>query len=184
MAATELPQRVVVSDAGPIIHLDELDCLDVLSDFAEVLIPPIVWEEIEHHRPTALMTTSVVLREMSVSAEAPETLESLTRLFTLHRGELQALQLAMEQHADLILTDDTAARLAANSMGIPMHGTLGLLVRAFRRSQKSRAEVVRLLQLIPTQSTLHIKRTLLDELIHLTQSEPDHPGLNEGDSTR
>jgi hypothetical protein len=26
----------VVCDAGPLIHLDEIDCLDLLSDFAEV----------------------------------------------------------------------------------------------------------------------------------------------------
>ena len=53
MAEIELAQRVVVSDAGPIIHLSELDCLNVLSDFNEVLIPPIVWEEILRHQPKA-----------------------------------------------------------------------------------------------------------------------------------
>lgn len=30
--------RVVVADAGPFIHLDELGCLDLLADFKEVLI--------------------------------------------------------------------------------------------------------------------------------------------------
>ena len=53
MAAIELAQRVVVSDAGPIIHHSELDCLDVMSDFAEVLIPPIGWEEILRNPPKA-----------------------------------------------------------------------------------------------------------------------------------
>ena len=182
MAEIELAQRVVVSDAGPIIHLSELDCLDVLSDFNEVLIPPIVWEEILRHQPKAFATTGVAFRQSSIGVEAPEAMESLTRLFTLHRGELQALQLALEQHADLILTDDTAARLAANSLGIPIHGTLGLLLRSFRRNQKSRIEVVRLLQLIPTRSSLHIKRSLLDELIHMTESEPEHYRPNKGDS--
>jgi len=32
MARTKL-SPVVVSDAGPLIHLDELDCLELLSDF-------------------------------------------------------------------------------------------------------------------------------------------------------
>ena len=27
------PEQIVVSDAGPLIHLDELDCLPLLSDF-------------------------------------------------------------------------------------------------------------------------------------------------------
>ena len=30
-------ELTVVCDAGPIIHLDELDCLDLLSDFRQVL---------------------------------------------------------------------------------------------------------------------------------------------------
>src|SRR5438270_251796 len=33
----------LVSDAGPLIHLDELGCLDLLQDFAEVLVPDAVW---------------------------------------------------------------------------------------------------------------------------------------------
>ena len=29
---------IAVFDAGPIIHLDELDCLDLLSDFQKVIL--------------------------------------------------------------------------------------------------------------------------------------------------
>lgn len=29
----------VVADAGPIIHLDELGCLDILYDFEQVSVP-------------------------------------------------------------------------------------------------------------------------------------------------
>lgn len=37
---------VAVADAGPIIHLDELDCLDVLADFEKVYVPEAVWLEV------------------------------------------------------------------------------------------------------------------------------------------
>jgi hypothetical protein len=30
---------LVVCDAGPLIHLDELDCLDLLADFSRIVIP-------------------------------------------------------------------------------------------------------------------------------------------------
>ena len=36
----------VVLDAGPIIHLDEITCLHLLSDFKELLVPEAVWKEI------------------------------------------------------------------------------------------------------------------------------------------
>jgi len=35
-----------VFDAGPIIHPDELACLDLISDFRENLLPDMVWKEI------------------------------------------------------------------------------------------------------------------------------------------
>ena len=35
----------VVCDAGPLIHLDELDCLDLLGDYPEVLGPEAVWRD-------------------------------------------------------------------------------------------------------------------------------------------
>jgi hypothetical protein len=37
------PPPGVVCDAGPLIHLDELDSLDLLCDFASVLVPRSVW---------------------------------------------------------------------------------------------------------------------------------------------
>ena len=33
------PESAIVCDAGPIIHLDELNCLDLLSDFREIILP-------------------------------------------------------------------------------------------------------------------------------------------------
>lgn len=36
---------LVVCDAGPLIHLDEVGALDLLEDFAEVLVPEAVWAE-------------------------------------------------------------------------------------------------------------------------------------------
>jgi len=36
----------LICDAGPIIHLDEISCLDLLNDFDEIIIPPAVEREI------------------------------------------------------------------------------------------------------------------------------------------
>lgn len=47
-------ERAVVADAGPLLHLDELDALQVLSDFHEIFIVPAVQEEVTKHRPAVL----------------------------------------------------------------------------------------------------------------------------------
>ncbi len=44
----------VVCDAGPLIHLDELGCPDLLADFQTVFVPEQVWREVEFHRLGAL----------------------------------------------------------------------------------------------------------------------------------
>ena len=91
---------MVVCDAGPIIHLDELGCLDLLADFNAIL-----------------------------------------------------------------LTDDAAARLVAEQLGMPVHGTIGVVVRAVRRRQRSPQAVLDVLRAIPTKSTLFVRPQLLDAVI-------------------
>jgi len=154
----------VVADAGPIIHLDELGCLDLLCDFERVLVPESVWQEIDHHRPRALEVFSALFVRASPHTDSP-LVSALTPLYTLHRGEQEALQLCMECPESLLLTDDTAARLAAKALGIAAHGTLGLLVRAIRQKTRSRSQVLDLLRAIPTRTTLHIRPSLLAEVI-------------------
>ena len=43
-------RAVVVCDAGPLIHLDELGRLDLLNDFFQVVVPASVWQEVQSHR--------------------------------------------------------------------------------------------------------------------------------------
>jgi predicted nucleic acid-binding protein len=172
MGGTKSMARVVVCDAGPLIHLDELGCLELLSDFARILLPASVWEEVLRHRPAALTAAGVVLEQKAAPTPLAEDLSSLRRILALHRGELDALHLARELQADLFLTDDAAARLAARQLSVPVHGTIGILLRAIRRGQKSRDEVSSILRSLPTASTLHIKQSLLDEILREIERVP------------
>ena len=156
---------LVVCDAGPLIHLDQLDCLDLLSDFSRVIVPDVVWREVERHRPTALDRSTVRFERLRSREEPAAELIALHRLFALHAGEIQALQLAQELNADMLLTDDTAARLAARTLQVSAHGTLGVLLRAIRRKQRTPQEILNVLHELPNRSTLHAKRALLDEII-------------------
>ena len=171
MGKTDPETPIVICDAGPIIHLDELDCLDLLADFSQVLVPKAVWHEVQRHRPTACHHRSVLLQRVSPDTPAPPELEAVAQLLNLHTGEWEALRVAMEHPQALLLTDDMAARLAANSLGIRPRGTLGLLVRAIRRGQRSITEVLALLRSLPARSTLHLKQSLLDAVIDQVEFE-------------
>ncbi len=162
---------LVVADTGPVIHLDELGCLDILSDFKEILIPPAVRNEIAKHRPNILQRRDIpfVIRE---AAKDHPKVGPLYTLYTLHRGESEALSLCADVPDSLLLTDDTAARLAAQSLGIQARGTLGLLLRAIRRHTRTRDDVLGLLAAIPERSTLHIRPSLLERIMDEVRQLP------------
>src|SRR4051794_38730523 len=82
---------LVVCDAGPLIHLDELGCLDLLSDFREVLVPDAVWAEVARHRPSALRRRRMQLKRVTVSAKAAAKLSKLADNFALAAGEVESL---------------------------------------------------------------------------------------------
>lgn len=162
---------IVVADAGPLIHLDELQCLGLLADFSEVRVPEAVWREVEQHRPQALQSTEIPL--LRCQPAASKQVDALTTLYTLHAGEREALCLCLELSDALLLTDDTAARLAAKTLAVQAHGTIGLLVRAIRRRQLSKAKVLALLKQIPRHSSLHIRPGLLAEIIQQVADTPE-----------
>ena len=163
---------LVVCDAGPLIHLDEVGCLGLLSDFSRCLVPDAVWTEVERVRPEALSHPEFVLEKIAVeSADFHEEVAVLSTSLSLHTGELAALQLAKSTPDSLLLTDDTAARLAARQLGVRAHGTIGILIRAIRRGQMPKETVVETLRSLPSRSTLHLKRSLLAQIIEEVERE-------------
>lgn len=162
---------VVVCDAGPLIHLGELGAADLLSGFGAILVPEQVWDEVARHFPTILTTTNIELVRLSVQLASDARFRALVQAFALDLGEQAALSLVQNYSNAILLTDDTAARLAAKSMGYRVQGTLGVIVRAVRQGLRTPAEVVALLQTIPDRSSLHIRQQLLQEVITQVQQE-------------
>jgi predicted nucleic acid-binding protein len=159
------PASLVICDAGPLIHLDELGCLDLLRDFASVLVPDTVWQEVQRHRPSALRRRSVKLTRTSAAAAATAELIALTQAFLLDAGELEALRMMQVNPGAMLLTDDAAARLVAQRLGHEVHGTIGVILRALRRQQRTKRQVLNLLRALPRRSTLFIEARLLDSMI-------------------
>ena len=56
-------RTVAVCDTGPIIHLDELDSLDLISDFHSLTIPKTVQKEIAKHRPKIFQHDKVTFKK-------------------------------------------------------------------------------------------------------------------------
>jgi predicted nucleic acid-binding protein len=71
-----------------------------------------------------------------------------------------------EQAALSLMSDyPQAIFLTAVTLGHRIHGTIGILLRAVRRQQRTRQEILVILRNLPSQSTLHIRPGLLQEII-------------------
>ena len=159
-----LDRPIVVADAGPLIHLDELGCLDFLADFSAVHTTEQVWREVTRHRPSLTPSSLPRLRIEKSTWPVGSAVTVLAEAFDLDAGELSALGLMQHLSADLFLCDDAAARLVAESLGYGVHGTIGLVIRAIRRQQRTKPQVLEILRAIPTRSTLFIKPSLLADI--------------------
>ena len=172
MERTEPPPGVVC-DAGPLIHLDELDSLDLLCDFASVLVPRSVWGEVMRHRPRALETGVVGLTQVLIEGGEPALVTALARSLVLGSGEREGLHLALQRPGLILLTDDAAARLAAEALHLRV-GTVRsascfarcawAVVRGTRRSET--------LEGLRDRSSLHVRPALIAEVVQRLRS-PD-----------
>ena len=111
----------VVCDASPIIHLEELNCLDLFADFQEILISDTVWKEIKRHRPLALKNPNLAFTRVPGRIPDNEQLLTVCRIFSLDAGEIEALAIVEKNPQAMFLTDDASARLVAEQMGFKVH---------------------------------------------------------------
>lgn len=134
---------IVVSDSSALIGLASVGHLDLLRMiYGEVLIPPAVYREVVdlgEQRPgvrevtTAAWIKTTALTDRTLAA-------SLTERFG--PGESEAIALAVERDADVILLDEHRARGHAARLGLRVIGVVGVLLRAKRGGQIERVKPI------------------------------------------
>ena len=123
----------VVSDASALINLARIDELDLLHRlYGELLIPEAVWREVvvagagqpgaEEVRAASWIETRDVANEHLVRALRQD----------LDAGEAEAIALALEVGADLLLMDERLGRETARHLELRYVGLIGVLIAAKR----------------------------------------------------
>jgi predicted nucleic acid-binding protein len=119
---------IVVSDTSSISNLliiGEVHLLKLL--FSTVVVPDAVYSELcrvpEHKNE--LQSLKWIERHNVTSIDLFEKLRD-----ELDEGESQAIALAVELRADLLLIDEALGREVAESLGLAITGILGVLIRA------------------------------------------------------
>ena len=124
---------IVVSNTSPITNLAAIGQLDLLHQiYREVVVPEAVFQELtaeSGQHPGAVVRELDWIRCRSVSKSAVVMALQLE----LDAGEAEAIALAQELAADLLLIDEHLGRVVAARLGIRIIGLLGVLIEAKHR---------------------------------------------------
>lgn len=126
--------QIVVSNTTPLIALAWLNQLDLLPTlFGTVHIPQAVYDEIQHN-PTAVGAAELKSPSWLKISPVQDTLAVSLLLDQLDAGESEAIVLARELQAGLLLMDERRGRRRALQAGLNVVGTLGILIQARRQN--------------------------------------------------
>lgn len=119
----------VVCDTTPIICLLKIGRLELLRAlYGSIAVPKAVLSEVEQGKAKGFYQDFKTLDWVRVMPVQSKNL--LKRLSDLDAGEAEAIALAMETKARLIILDERMGRHRAKELGLKVTGTLGVLLRA------------------------------------------------------
>lgn len=121
---------IAVSDTGPLLYLTLIDYTELLPHiFESVLIPHAVADELSD--PSTPAQAAALIQHCPPWLHICDVPSTHPSLHHLGRGEQQAITLAGSVGADVLLTDDRAAKnLATQVLNIAASGTIGILYEA------------------------------------------------------
>ena len=162
---------IVISDTTPLISFLKIKRLDLLKTLFEIVqIPKSVFaeltENIKYRDEAEIIKNSIFIH---VIDDIDENYVSLLRRSAgLDLGESEAIYLADNKKADLLLMDEARGREVAIRMGIKIMGTIGILGLAYEVSLISKEEIKQAIDIL-RDSGRHISERLYEQLLYFIQ---------------
>lgn len=138
---------IIVSNTTPLHYLVLIDATEVLPAlYSRVVIPEAVRAELLHPNAPDLVREWAARLPEWVEVCAVKLVDPTLDLGAgdRDRGEREAISLAMELKAGMVLLDDRKARQAAVERGLRMTGTLGVLEAAVAQGLQDPSIIARL----------------------------------------
>jgi len=153
---------IVIADTTPLNYLVLIDQSHLLPQlYGRVLIPQAVYDELQQERTPAPVRAWVANRPAWLEVrQAGVPLDS--ELEELDRGEREAIALALELQADLLILDDRDARVEASRRNLVVIGTLRVLEDAAQLGLVDLPRALQRLQRTTFRASPYLVRALLD----------------------
>ncbi|MGI9035373.1 MAG: DUF3368 domain-containing protein [Pyrinomonadaceae bacterium] len=150
---------IIVSDTSPINYLILIREIELLPKlFGQVIIPQAVSNELQQTGTPAAVRDWIALRPQWLEIQNAKIID---HTMTLGAGEREAISLAVELNADLVLVDDRKARKTAIERGLNVAGIINILESASKRSLVNLAETFQKIR----QTNFRIAPDLLKEIL-------------------
>ncbi len=117
---------ILIADSSALIALAIIDKLEILQKlFSNIFVPRAVYDEITKDNKTEAKKLTKFCKDKVLDIET-----KINFNISLGKGESEAVILYQEQNADFLLCDDKKAKKFAQSFGINVIGSLGVLIKA------------------------------------------------------
>lgn len=122
----------VICDTSPFQYLHQLELLHLLPALAgQIIVPPAVVDELAVGRARGVALPDVEVLDW-IRIRRPIATSALPLINDLGGGEASVLALALEAEDAVVILDDGPARYVAETLGLKLTGTLGILLQAKR----------------------------------------------------
>lgn len=153
---------IVVADTSPLNYLILLGHADLLRDiYGHVLVPSAVLVEMQHAEAPPAVRTWATAPPAWLDRRQVENLDTTLSL-ALGPGEREAISLALEVHADVLLIDERAGRTEAEARHLEVAGTLAVLLEASIRGHLNLPEKIAHLRRHGFRLSSGVERAMLD----------------------
>ncbi len=159
-----MAEKLVVANSTPLINFATIDRLDILRKlFKHIIVPPAVWKELTE-KGSAYVSADKIKNVAWIKVISIKE-DNFLRIIKLKidEGEAEAIALAIQSKASLVLLDEIDARDIAQNIDLNVIGTIGCLLLA--KKLKFISEIKPLLDKIIKDAKFWINKELYKKII-------------------
>lgn len=150
--------KTAVSDAGPFLHLEEVEQLGLLDVVKAVLTTPEIMDE--RGKITESLKRLKGVRQKELTPKNKDITKYLMRRYGLHLGETTGIALCKQEQIKLFFTDDLEARQIAQVLKLKPHGTLAIVLRALKERLLTKEQATKAVHDIYEKSSMFFTKDL------------------------